>query len=91
LEEVSAKKVNREATLEDKQAFIGALRTYATERGKSDGWVAHKYRSKFGVWPNDGRVHNAPASILTTEVRNWIQHENIKYIKGREKMAAANA
>src|SRR5271154_3285423 len=29
---------------------------YATLLGYSDGWASHKYRERFGVWPNDPRV-----------------------------------
>lgn len=79
----------RKANAEDwaaKVSFIRQLRAYAVQSGKADGWVAHKYRAKFGVWPNDPRVkYAAPAAGVTPEVRSWIQAQNIRFAKAREK------
>lgn len=83
LVEISVKKENRDATWDEKVAFIGGLKAYANETGKNPGWVAHKYRAKFGVWPNDARVKNAPAMTYDAELRKWITSQNIRYAKRR--------
>ena len=74
---------NKEASWPEKAAFIGGLRSYAMQHGYSSGWVAHKYRSRFGVWPNDRRVKDAPIVDCTPTLRSWIQHEQIRYAKRR--------
>lgn len=86
LEEIRKEKAkeNREATWEEKAQFMGELRMYCQSKGKNPGWVAHKYRAKFGVWPNDARVKEAPAKIVTPETMSWITSQNIAYAKRRE-------
>lgn len=69
-----------------KVAFIAQVRAYALAKGKSDGWVAHKYRAKFGVWPNDPRVKYAkPAASVGPEVRSWLTAQAIRFAKSRQK------
>lgn len=87
LVEVSPSKANRVATWEEKIAFIGGLKQYAYSTGKKRGWIAHKYRAKFGVWPNDHRLKAAPAIECPPEVRSWITSQNIRYAKSREASA----
>lgn len=65
-----------------KVAFIRQLRAYALISGKADGWVAHRYKAKYGVWPNDPRVKYAPAAPgVGAEVKSWITAQNIRYAK----------
>ena len=47
-------------TIEDKAAFFSELKGHATLRGYNDGWASHKYRERFGVWPNDPRIRCSP-------------------------------
>jgi len=69
-----------------KQSFIAQLRAYATMKGKGENWVSAKYRSKFGVWPNDPRVkYQAPAKSVDAETRSWITASNIRYAAGKKK------
>lgn len=79
----------RKANREDwaaKVAFMGQLKAYAILKGKSEGFVAHKYRAKFGVWPNDPRVkHARPAVAVSPEVASWLKSQAIRYAKAREK------
>jgi superfamily II DNA or RNA helicase len=78
------RKENREATWEEKAAFMGELKTYAAKTGKAQGWIAHKYRTRFGVWPNDPRVnHAAPVALVSPSTYSWIQAQNIAYAKRR--------
>jgi DNA repair protein RadD len=89
LQEISRdqRKANRELTWEEKAVFIGELRAYAARTGKADGWIAHKYRARVGVWPNDARVKHAPACIPSPETLSWIKSQNIRYAKRREAVA----
>lgn len=91
LQELERKKSkdNREATWPEKQAFIAGLRRYASEHGYSSGWVAHKYRTRFGVWPNDARVKNQPAMEYGEDLARWLKSQQIRWAKSKERRAAA--
>lgn len=72
---------------DDKQRWWSELKGYQQYRasiGKplSDGWCAHTYKDKFGVWPKG--FDNTPKEI-STEVHNFIKSKNIAYFKGRQK------
>lgn len=74
-------------TIQDKQKFYSELLGYQRERaarGKpvSDGYIAHTYREKFGVWPRS--LSNYPM-VPSPETRGFIQHKNIKFAKSRAK------
>jgi superfamily II DNA or RNA helicase len=80
----SRRKANRDEGWPEKVAFIRQLKAYALDRGKADGWVSHKYKAKFGVWPNDPRVRYAtPAASVGAEVRSWITAQNIRFVKSK--------
>lgn len=70
-------------------SFIRQLRGYAKITGKSEGWVAHKYRAAFGAWPNDERVKLTDAIQPSAEVKSWVRSQNIRYAKAMEKRRAA--
>lgn len=84
LQEMDPARENRNTNWADKIAFIAGLRTYAHENGYRAGWVAHQYREKYSVWPNDPRVKGAHPGPITPEVRNWIKHKRIKWAKRRD-------
>lgn len=77
-------KINRETTPEQKGLFYAGLKYMAAEGGKSKGWAAHRYREKFGVWPN--KYDEVDPQPPTEEVRNWVKRCNIAY--ARRKKAA---
>jgi len=52
----------------------------AVERGYKPGWVAHKYREKFGDWPQHGGVSPIKPS---PEVLSWVRSRNIAFAKRR--------
>lgn len=80
----AAEKRNRKETWEEKIAFIAELKAYAIETGKRDGWVAHKYRERYSVWPNDPRLKaEPPADFVSSKVRSWVRAGNIRYAKSR--------
>ena len=56
--------------------WYSGLLTHARNKGYSDGWAAHKYKSKYGVWP---RSLDIKVGQIPLEVSNWILSENIRY------------
>ena len=84
LERLSAQeKSNKLYSSERKAEWLGELYYYASTRGYSEGWAAHKYKSKFGVWPN--KIKPILAHHVSDEVSNWIKRENIRYSFIRDK------
>lgn len=69
------------ATPADKQAWYSQLLTVQRERGYNEGWVAHKYREKFGVWPRNMQDIAAP---VTDEVRGWLKYLQIRNAKAKQ-------
>jgi superfamily II DNA or RNA helicase len=88
LEEVSPKKENRDMDWSGKVAFMAGLKAYAREHGYADGWVAHKYRTRFGVWPNDPRLKEAAPMPYDDATRKWLVSQNIRHAKRRTSEAA---
>lgn len=80
--------VNRKkkARFEDKQQCYSELLAIKLSKGYSDGWVAHKYRAMFGVWPRGMQDVCAEPSA---EVRSFVQSQNIRFAKATEKRNAA--
>jgi superfamily II DNA or RNA helicase len=70
-----------EPTITDKAIFYAELRGYAAARRYTDGWIAHKYRERFGVWPNDPRVKSSPPISPSLSTRNWITSRNIAWAR----------
>ena len=70
------------ATREEKQAWYSGLRTIQLGRGRSDGWLAHAYRDKFGVWPQG--LDKTP-SVATVEMWNYVKAKDIRFAKSRGK------
>lgn len=65
-----------------KQLWYSSLLYVAGQKGYSDGWVSHKMKEKFGVWPRGlAPIKTEP----TLEVKNWIRSRQIAYAKGRAK------
>jgi DNA repair protein RadD len=69
-------------TRETKQSWYSQLLAIAQERGYNSGWVAHKYKEKFGVWPKG--VDTVAATVVTPEVARWEQSRRIAFAKGRK-------
>ena len=77
------RKSNRVYTRKEKQSFFNQLNQYGSEKGWSQGAVSHKYRDKFGVWPN--RMDKHAYETVGTEVLNFIRHCNIRYAHSQKK------
>lgn len=65
-------------TRESKQRWYSELMTIQRSRGYSSGWLAHKYREKFGTWPRSLDEVVRPVSI---EVANWEKSRRIAWAK----------
>jgi hypothetical protein len=66
------------APREVKEAILGQLIYYQLERGYKAGWVAHKFRERFGVFPNYISADPVPTS---PEIRRWIRSRQIAFAK----------
>jgi superfamily II DNA or RNA helicase len=80
--------IKKGASKDDKQRVYSELLALANERGRSSGWVAHKYRAKFGVWPRglmEEPIQPSP------ETRSWVRSQDIRYAKAQEKLRGSNA
>lgn len=82
------KKANKTYSKERKAEWYGELIHYANTRGYSRGWAAHKYRAKFGVWPN--KVEPANVSGMSEEVNRFIKSQNIRNAFARMKNDSRN-
>ena len=80
VQEGSLRKLAKVGAVEQQEVYSGLL-FYADQHGYHDGWVAHKYRTIFGVWPR-GMRHRMEKP--TDSLLNWIRHENIRYAKRRK-------
>ena len=56
----------------------------AAERGYKTGWVAHKFKQKFGHWPPTRRVIAIEPSA---KVLSWVRSRNIAYAKAKGRAA----
>jgi hypothetical protein len=73
---------------ETRARWHGMFVYIAEERGYQRGWIAHKYREKFGTFPDwSGTPWPIPP---TTEVRSWVRSRQIfTPSHGRCRMADA--
>ena len=74
-------------TVAEKAISHAELKGFAEIRGYADGWVAHKYRERFAVWPNDPRIKLGPAIAPSLATRNWVKSRQIAFAKARERVA----
>ena len=65
----------------EKGQFFAELKGHAARKGYADGWASHKYRERFGVWPN--AVKHVPTHEPGAETLAWITHLNIRHAKRR--------
>ncbi len=75
------RKPKKPASPNRKQHVFSQLISVARKRGYSSGWVSHKYREMFGVWPRGMReVEAAP----TNELLSWLKSQQIRFAKSKE-------
>jgi len=70
---------------EDRQRWHGMLTHIRLQNCHKHGWIAHKYKEKFGMWPPYGFT-SAPIEP-TPEVLSWVRSRNIAFAKGRGRAA----
>ena len=71
---------NKTATKEDKSVFYSELLLYSRGKGYKDGgWASHKYRERYGVWPNAIKPHMVDG--ISDETRKYITSTQIRYSK----------
>ena len=80
------KKNGKKARPEDKQRVYSELLAIKVAKCYSDGWLAHKYRAYFGVWPK-GLM--AAAIEPSPEIRAFVTSQNIRFAKSKEMRNAA--
>jgi superfamily II DNA or RNA helicase len=88
LEEIDRqkKRLNRKMTAEEKGQFFGELKAYGHRRGYAQGWAAHKYRERFGVWPR-GQINDCPMRTPSEATLGYIKHLQIKHAKSKKGVA----
>jgi len=64
------------------QEFYSEILYYAKMRGYKEGWAAHKYKEKFGVFPRGLTTAVKPTSHKTA---SWIKSRNIAWAKGQAR------
>ena len=74
----------RPATFAERQAWYSGLLWIARVKGYRDGWAAHKYRERFGCWP-EPQLLKQPAEP-SAAICNWVRSRQIAYAKARQKV-----
>lgn len=74
---------------QEKQSWWSQIKFYQKQRestGKSisDGWCAHTFKKKFGVWPKG--LHDTPIE-MSPEVSNFIRSKQIAWAKTQQKVS----
>jgi DNA repair protein RadD len=64
----------------DPAEWHAMLTHIAEQRGYKPGWIAHKFKEKFGFWPTRRYV---PAIEPSPEVLSWVRSRNIAFAKRR--------
>ena len=78
--------LNTGSPLVDRQKFFSELLYYARMRGYKDGWVAHKYKEKFSVFP---RGLSQQVEQPSPQTLSWIRSRAIDWAKSRNNPRAA--
>jgi DNA repair protein RadD len=70
-----------EPTIAEQAAFYGELRWTATVRGYAPGWCGHKFKERFGIWPNAWQVRTASPREPSLKTKNWLRSRAIAFAK----------
>ena len=79
LVKLSPEQRNRKHTKEDKSVFYSELLLYTRGKGYKDSWASHKYRERYGVWPN--AISPQMVNGISDETRKYITSTQIRYAK----------
>jgi len=72
----------KKSTVDDRQKFYSELLHFAASKDYNLNWAKHKFREKFGVWPNNLTETRSPTTIQTA---NWIRSRNIAWAKAKNR------
>jgi superfamily II DNA or RNA helicase len=72
--------------MEDWCSFYAQLLYIASERGYQRGWAGHKYKEKYGRWPEWRFVD---PEVPTEATRAWVRSRQIAFAKSQQKASAA--
>jgi hypothetical protein len=64
----------------ERQRWFSGLLYIAERRAYKPGWAAHKFRERFGGWPNDMLKEARPPQ---TDIINWVKSRTIAFAKAR--------
>jgi len=67
----------------DRQQFFSELLYIAKSKDYNPHWASHKYRERFGVWPNG--IDKQKTLVPSTDTLNWVKHKTIAYVKAMQK------
>src|ERR1700737_3869936 len=79
LVEFAARGVRTATKSADRISFYRELKYFANVRGYKSGWIAHKYKERFGDWPK-GLDHWSPLPPSPTML-GWIRSRQIAFAK----------
>lgn len=82
LVEVTPGRKPKAASTVDKANFYSQVLWIARERRRSEGWAAHTYKDKFGVWPI-GAAKAVKPQPPTPEVISFVRAKDIRFAKGK--------
>lgn len=86
LGEVGKDKPKREEyTMDDKRQWYAMLKNIQQAKGYKDGWIAHTYKAKFGVWPKG--LSDVQPLAPSIEVTRFVKHRLIRQAKARKPKA----
>ena len=81
LTKLSPEQRNRKHTKENKSVFYSELLLYSRTKGYKDGgWANHKYKERYGVWPNAIKPQML-ANGISDETKKYITSTQIRYSK----------
>ena len=76
-------KRDRDTPINGKIEFIGSLRTYAKDKGKTEKWVNKVYKEYFGKMPDHPSIKSAPAGKTVLAANKYIKYLNIRGSRGK--------
>jgi DNA repair protein RadD len=82
LVEFSSRSIPKPSDNAERVEFFRQLKHVAAARGYKPGWVAYKFKEKFGYWPN-GLDHLAPMPPQPSTL-GWIKSRQIAFAKARQ-------
>ena len=69
-------------TKEDKAHWLSNFTKIGRDSGYRDGWAAHQYKQKFGVWPR--QIDVTPVSEIDAKVMGFVTSRRIAYYKKQQ-------